>query len=113
MTKDSTVPSLSRGEFGLLILGLLHRREMYGYEILSEFRSTTNGVVDLPEGTVYPALRRLEQNGHIEGRWVDQGVPAPRRRYYRLTASGEQALALGREEWLSFKLAADAVLGSG
>jgi len=111
MSKDPSVPSLSRGEFGLLILGLLHRREMYGYEILSELRSTTKGVVDLPEGTVYPALRRLEQNGNVEGRWVDQGESAPRRRYYRLTASGERALSVGRDEWLQFKMAADAVLG--
>ncbi len=112
MGAGPNAPVLSRGEFGLLILGLLGRREMYGYEILSEMRLTTRGVVDLPEGTVYPALRRLERNGHIEGRWVDLGEGSPRRRYYRLTASGEQALAFGRNEWFRFKQAADAVLGA-
>jgi PadR family transcriptional regulator PadR len=108
----SSGPDLSRGDFGLLLLGLLGRRPMYGYELLSELRSSTEGVVDLPEGTVYPALRRMERDGLIEGSWVDVAAGTPRRRYYRLTANGERALAVGREDWIRFRLAADAVLGS-
>ena len=107
-----TGPQLSRGEFGLLILGLLGRREMYGYEIVAELRRSSEGTIDLPEGTVYPALRRLERDGLIGGKWVDVAGGAPRRRYYRLTQQGEKALAVGREDWLRFKRAADAVLGS-
>ncbi len=107
----TTAPQLSRGEFGLLLLGLVERREMYGYEIVAELRATTQGAIELPEGTVYPALRRLERDGLIEGRWVEV-AGAPRRRYYRLTTQGERALAVGRQEWLDFKRAADAVLGS-
>jgi DNA-binding PadR family transcriptional regulator len=106
-----TGPQLSRGEFGLLILGLLGRREMYGYEIVAELRRTTDGAIDLPEGTVYPALRRLERDGLIGGRWVEAGSAAPRRRYYRLTLDGERALASGRADWLRFKAAADTILG--
>jgi len=105
-------PQLSRGEFGLLILGLLGRREMYGYEIVAQLRDTTERVIDLPEGTVYPALRRLEHDGLIAGHWVDVGVGAPRRRYYALTQTGEHALAEGRADWQRFRTAADAVLGS-
>ena len=112
MSERTAGPELSRGEFGLLILGLLGRREMYGYEIVAELRSTTAGVVDLPEGTVYPALRRLDRDGYVEGHWVEMAEGAPRRRYYRLTQNGEHALASGREEWLRFKTAADTVLGS-
>jgi PadR family transcriptional regulator PadR len=104
-------PQLSRGEFGLLILALLGRREMYGYEIVSELRRTSDGAIDLPEGTVYPALRRLERDELIEGHWVDVGSAAPRRRYYRLALQGEHALAKGRADWLRFKAGADAVLG--
>jgi PadR family transcriptional regulator, regulatory protein PadR len=107
----SSGPNLSRGEFGLLVLGLLGKREMYGYEIVAELRRSSDGVIDLPEGTVYPALRRLESDGFIAGHWVDAPGAAPRRRYYRLTQSGEKALATGRAEWLLFKAAADAVLG--
>jgi DNA-binding PadR family transcriptional regulator len=111
MNPPPAVPQLSRGEFGLLILGLLGRREMYGYEIVSELRGTSGGVIDLPEGTVYPALRRLERDGLVEGHWVEVGTGAPRRRYYRLTVDGERSLASGRADWLRFKAAADAVLG--
>jgi DNA-binding PadR family transcriptional regulator len=112
MSERAAGPELSRGEFSLLILGLLDRREMYGYQIVAELRATTDGVVDLPEGTVYPALRRLERDGFVDGHWVEVADGAPRRRYYRLTQSGEHALAAGRAEWRRFKLAADAVLGS-
>jgi DNA-binding PadR family transcriptional regulator len=112
MNERAGGPHLSRGEFGLLILGLLGRREMYGYEIVAELRRTTEGTIDLPEGTVYPALRRLEHEGLIGGHWVDAANSAPRRRYYRLTTDGEHALAEGRADWLRFKTAADAVLGA-
>jgi DNA-binding PadR family transcriptional regulator len=105
-------PQLSHGEFGLLLLGLLCRREMYGYEIVAQLRETTERVIDLPEGTVYPALRRLEHDGLIAGHWVDVAGAAPRRRYYVLTEVGERALAEGRADWRRFRTAADAVLGS-
>jgi PadR family transcriptional regulator, regulatory protein PadR len=108
---DAAGPRLSRGDFGLLLLGLLGRREMYGYEIVAELRQTTEGVIDLPEGTVYPALRRLERDGLIGGHWIELGSGSPRRRYYRLTLDGERALADGRQDWLRFRDAADAVLG--
>ena len=104
-------PQLSRGEFGLLILGLLHRRDMYGYEIVAELRRSTEGGIDLPEGTVYPALRRLEGEGFVSGYWEEAPRNAPRRRYYKLTQSGEGALATGMDDWRRFKVAADAVLG--
>ncbi len=108
--RTTGVPHLSHGDFGLLILGLISRREMYGYEVVAELRATTAGTIDLPEGTVYPALRRLERDGILEGRWVELAAGTPRRRYYRLTIKGERALADGREEWRLFKVAADALL---
>jgi len=86
-------PQLSRGEFGLLILGLLGRREMYGYEIVAELRRSSEGAIDLPEGTVYPALRRLERDGLLRAHWVEIGEGAPRRRYYALTPAGERQAA--------------------
>ena len=102
---------LGRGDFGLLLLGLLAEREMYGYELLAELRQRSDAVLDLPEGTVYPALRRLERQGLLQGRWVD-GADGPRRRYYGLTQDGERALASGRAAWRRFVAASDAVLGS-
>lgn len=101
---------LARGDLGLLLLGALASREMYGYELVAELRRRTDGVLDLPEGTVYPALRRLERRGLIGGRWVDT-ADGPRRRYYALTKDGERALASGRAEWRRFVTATDSLLG--
>lgn len=102
-------PALEPRDMGLLLLGLLARREMYGYEIVSELRSRTDAVLDLPEGTVYPALRRLERQGLITGRWAETS-DAPRRRYYALTRHGQAALAAGRHQWQRFAAAAEAIL---
>lgn len=102
-------PDLEPRDMGLLLLALLGEREMYGYEIAAELRSRTDAVVDLPEGTVYPALRRLERQGLLSGRWVDV-ADAPRRRYYALTRDGERALAHGRRQWRRFAAAAEAIL---
>jgi len=103
-------PRLDRGDYALLLLGLLGLREMYGYELVTELRERSAAAIDLPEGTVYPALRRLERDGLIAGRWVD-AASGPRRRYYHLTTAGERALADGRAAWRRFAAAADGVLG--
>ena len=103
-------PRLDRGDFSLLLLGLVADREMYGYELVAELRKRSDAVIDLPEGTVYPALRRLEREGLIGGRWVEV-AGSPRRRYYALTPRGERALADGRLAWRRFAAAADGMLG--
>ena len=103
-------PRLDRGDFSLLLLGLLSDRAMYGYELLSELRTRSAAVIDLPEGTVYPGLRRLERDQLIGGHWVDI-AGGPRRRYYALTPKGERALAEGRSAWRRFAAAADGMLG--
>jgi PadR family transcriptional regulator len=103
-------PRLDRGDYALLLLGLLGEREMYGYELAAELRGRSASVIDLPEGTVYPALRRLEREGLLSGHWIDVDG-GPRRRYYALTAAGERALADGRDSWRRFAAAADGVLG--
>ena len=104
-----SAPALEPRDMGLLMLGLIAQREMYGYELVAELRRQTDAVVDLPEGTVYPALRRLERQGLITGRWVEMAY-APRRRYYALTEDGERALTAGRREWRRFVSAANAIL---
>jgi PadR family transcriptional regulator PadR len=101
---------LGRGDLSLLLLGALASREMYGYELVAELKRRSDGVVDLPEGTVYPSLRRLERNGLIRGHWVD-AAGGPRRRYYVLTQAGERALADGRAEWRRFVAATDNLIG--
>jgi DNA-binding PadR family transcriptional regulator len=69
------------------VLGLLARHEVYGYEVASELRASAAGF-DLPDGVVYPTLRRLERDGLASGHWVEIGADVPRRRYYVLTPKG-------------------------
>lgn len=99
-----------RSDLSLVLLAVLANREMYGYELVSELRRRSDGVFDLAEGTVYPALRRLERQGLLHAHWVD--VPdGPRRRYYAPTKAGERVLADGRADWRQFVAATDTLLG--
>jgi PadR family transcriptional regulator PadR len=78
-------------ELRSIVLGILARREAYGYEVAAELRAADG--LDLPEGFVYPALRRLEHDGLASGHWVEIGADVPRRRYYVLTPKGLAELA--------------------
>ena len=100
-----------RSDLSLVLLAVLADREMYGYELVGELRRRSDGVFDLAEGTVYPALRRLEQQGLLRARWVDASDGA-RRRYYTPTQAGERVLADGRSDWHRFAAATDTILGS-
>jgi PadR family transcriptional regulator PadR len=85
--------SISRGDLRALVLGLLTRRETYGYEIVALLMAEG---VEMAEGSVYPVLRRLERDGLVSARWVEIGEGAPRRRYYVLTPAGERQAATAR-----------------
>src|SRR5438876_9395278 len=81
---------LKKGSIQLCLLALLAKEEKYGVQILHELRDRSNGFFDLKEGTLYPALRRLEERGFVQSRWQEpeSGVP---RKYYRLTERGRTA----------------------
>ena len=82
---------LKKGSVQLCLLALLAREQKYGFQILKELRELSDGFFDLKEGTLYPALRRLEERGFVESHWVgpESGVP---RKYYRITDRGLRAL---------------------
>ena len=87
--------SISQADLRPLVLGLLARREMYGYEIATtlavQLRASADGAaggIELAEGSVYPVLRRLERHGLAAAHWVEIGEGGPRRRYYVLTPAG-------------------------
>lgn len=95
MKSDAT-----RGQLETLILGVLSGTPLHGYAIIEALRERSGGRFDLPEGTVYPALHRLEAAGVIASEWTPGS--GRRRRVYRLTGRGQQALAAAREEWRAF-----------
>jgi len=99
-----------RNDLSLVLLALLADREMYGYELVGELRDRSDGVFDAAEGTVYPALRRMERQGLLRARWVD-APDGPRRRYYAPTQAGERVLAEGRAAWRQVVTATNAILG--
>jgi PadR family transcriptional regulator PadR len=99
-----------KGNLDLILLQILVAGGMHGYRVVCELRDRSDGVFDLPEGTVYPALHRLERQGLLTSQWDTSG--SRRRRLYQLSASGRSALKVERREWLRFAGAVGAVLGS-
>ena len=98
-----------RGNLDLLLLSALSAGPAHGYAIISALRDRSNGLFDLPEGTVYPALHRLEDVGLLASSWAE--VDGRRRRLYALTDKGAAALAAEQTEWRTFASGIQAVLG--
>lgn len=92
---------LLKGTTTLLILGVLREAELYGYEIATRIRDRSGAVISPGEGWLYPALHRLEAQGFLEATWREGG-PGPRRRYYRITHHGIEALDAQQREWETF-----------
>ncbi len=98
-----------KGHLDLLLLAVLAGGPAHGYAIIEMLRSRSSGAFDLPEGTIYPALHRLENDGLLSSSWTDE--PGRRKRIYQLTAKGQQALARRQKEWRAFAQAVDATVG--
>ena len=83
-----------------LVLGILNEGENYGYAILKRVDRLSGGELEWTDGMLYPLLHRLERLGYAEAAWkVPPGSRARRRKYYRITESGRQALAEQRRQW--------------
>lgn len=101
---------LLRSSLELLLLGVLRHGPAHGYAIIAALRERSDGEFDLAEGSIYPALHRLEDAGLVESSEVS--VSGRRRRTYRLTARGEQEFAERRTAWFGFTQRVQAVVGS-
>lgn len=95
-----------KGVLGMLLLRLLDAEESYGYAVVVRLRGA--GIAGLAEGTVYPALTRLESAGHLESRLV-RSTSGPARKYYRTTPAGREALATREQSWHLLRTAVDRV----
>ncbi|PZF98875.1 PadR family transcriptional regulator [Micromonospora deserti] len=89
------------GHLDALLLAVLERGALHGYAIIEALRARSDGQLDLPTGTVYPALRRLERAGHVVSSWSI--VNGRERRTYQLTDAGRRALAGERSDWREFR----------
>ncbi len=99
-----------KGHLDLLILSVLADSPAHGYAIIDELRTRSDAVIDVPEGTLYPALHRLEKAGLITATWNE--VNGRRRKSYRLTPDGTGQLADERRAWSSFTTAVAAITGA-
>src|SRR5213083_511940 len=97
-----------RGHLDFLLLATVAAEPAHGYRIIEELKRRSGGAFDLPEGTVYPALHRLEQSGLLSSSWASD--TGRRRRVYRLKGRGRRAVAGGRREWEEFTQAVEAVV---
>lgn len=100
-----------RGSLDLLILKTLSLAPMHGWGISQRVQQFSAGVLEVNQGSLYPALQRLEKDGLIRSDWgtTDNNRQA---RYYRLTAAGRRALGVEVERWRRFAGGLDAVLRS-
>jgi len=94
-----------------LMLSILSDGEAYGYQIIQRVQRLSKGQIELTTGTLYPHLHRMEADGLVQSEWKE--VPdAPRRKYYRLTPVGQEALALEKKQWLDAHAILDSLWGS-
>ena len=97
------------GQLDPLILATIAEDPAHGYAILQRLRQRSSGAFNLAEGTIYPALHRLERDGLLSSAWSTES--GRRRRVYSVTRAGRSALQVRRREWTQFSRAVEAVLG--
>jgi DNA-binding PadR family transcriptional regulator len=103
--KGSTI----KGHLDMLVLAVLAAGPLHGYAVIEELKTRSGDSFDLPEGTIYPVLHRLEKEGMLASSWSE--AAGRQRRTYTLTRAGKGALAEQRRTWLAFSDAVGKVLG--
>jgi PadR family transcriptional regulator PadR len=97
-----------RGHLDPMILAVVEREPLHGYAIMEALLERSGGELDLPTGTLYPALRRLERAGYLSSEWSTVG--GRKRRTYQLTSAGQKMLATGKSEWDTIRTVVESVL---
>lgn len=105
----SVNPDLVRGTLNTLLLETIAGEPRYGYEICKLVEQKSAGYFQMREGSLYPALHRMERAGLLRSTWRD-AVEGRRRKYYQLTAKGKKELAARTAQWRDFAAAVNAVL---
>jgi len=100
---------LLKGSTDSLLLSLIKRQPMYGYQIIRELERRSKGYFTFREGTLYPALHRLEKKGLVIGKW-EQLTSGQERRYYHITEKGKRALEEKVTEWRGFYKAVNSIM---
>ena len=100
---------LLKGSTTMLVLDLLKNQNMYGYEMIKKLKEKSENVFELKEGTLYPILHSLEEEGLISSYWDD--TTGKKRKYYAITTKGKKSLKEKNEEWKIFSESVNRVIG--
>lgn len=103
---------LLKGSTGVLVLSLLEHQPMYGYQMIKTLEEQSQGVFAFKEGTLYPILHGLEQQGLLRSYW-SAGQGNRQRKYYEITSSGSEYLQTRKAEWSLFRSAVDRIIARG
>tara|TARA_Y100000817_G_scaffold233744_1_gene186075 strand:- start:477 stop:833 length:357 start_codon:yes stop_codon:yes gene_type:complete len=95
---------LLKGSTETILLSVLSVQPMYGYQLVKEISGKSSGYLNFKEGTLYPALHRLEKDKYLTGYW-DTSKNGQKRRYYKITALGQRRLVSMLSEWNEFSQA--------
>ena len=99
---------LMKGSTSMLVLSVISNEDMYGYKIIKELESRSENVFSLKEGTLYPILHAMEDEGLLTSYWVD--VENRKRKYYHITRKGKKQLKEKAEEFKTYSTAVGRVL---
>ncbi len=102
---------LAKGSTALMVLSVLSKEDLYGYQIIRIVANLSEEVFQMNEGTLYPILHSLEKNGMLESYWSEPTETARRRKYYKITKKGLKELASQEKEWREYSKAVSRVLG--
>lgn len=100
---------LAKGSTPLLVLSVIAREDMYGYQIIKTVEKQSGDVFSMKEGTLYPILHTLESGGFLTAYWLEANGRS--RKYYKITDKGLKQLEENRREWEAFSGAVNQVLG--
>ena len=104
-------PDALQGSLDLLVLKILSRRpRLHGYAIMTVIQDMSEDVLRAEEGSLYPALHRMEEAGWVRAEWITKGN-GRRARLYELTASGKKQLAIEESRWETVTAAVNRILG--
>ena len=100
-----------KGYIDAILMSLLSKRSMYGYELLKTVREISEDTFQLKEGTLYLSLKRLEKNGYVKSYWNDEDSGGGRRKYYSIEDDGINYIQNKRLEWVFMKNLIDKFIG--
>ncbi|KGK91303.1 PadR family transcriptional regulator [Desulfosporosinus sp. HMP52] len=94
----------------LLLLSLLAESDRYGYEIIKELEHRSDSTFQFKEGTLYPVLHKLENNGYVRS-YMAKGDAGKERKYYQITNQGKKQLVEEKKQWQIYSMAVNKVIG--